>query len=101
MKIIIPLLILMIGCSTTTGVERSYRNSCLTVSDRKVLADFILQCARNANPMSDEEGEDLVIQCERTGLRTICPSSVVCRNWTEDWDTPKIYGPEYDCEVKK
>lgn len=35
-------------------------------------AKFILDCAKAANPMSDEEGEDLVIQCERTATSLFC-----------------------------
>ncbi len=34
---------------------------------------WIIDCAKAANPMSDEEGEDLVIQCERTAVRLFCP----------------------------
>jgi hypothetical protein len=39
----------------------------------KALVSFILTCAKNANPLSDEEGEDLVLQCEHTGKRVVCP----------------------------
>lgn len=31
-------------------------------------AKFILECAKNANPMSDEEGEDLVYGCRDVAL---------------------------------
>jgi hypothetical protein len=36
-------------------------------------SEFILTCAKNANPMSDEEGEDLVQQCEETAEHLFCP----------------------------
>jgi hypothetical protein len=36
-------------------------------------AEWILKCAEAANPMSDEEGEDLVLQCENTSERLFCP----------------------------
>ena len=35
-------------------------------------AEFIINCAKAANPMSDEEGEDLVLQCERTSRHLFC-----------------------------
>ena len=40
--------------------------------DNDKRAEFILNCAKAANPMSDEEGEDLVIQCERTSRNLFC-----------------------------
>jgi hypothetical protein len=35
-------------------------------------AEFIINCAKAANPMSDEEGEDLVEQCQRTSYDLFC-----------------------------
>ena len=40
--------------------------------DNDKRAEFIINCAKAANPMSDEEGEDLVIQCERTSHNLFC-----------------------------
>ena len=40
--------------------------------DNDKRAEFIINCAKAANPMSDEEGEDLVIQCERTSRNLFC-----------------------------
>lgn len=37
-------------------------------------AKFIIECAKAANPMSDEEGEDLVKECERTSFSLFCES---------------------------
>lgn len=36
------------------------------------LSRAVIECAQAANPMSDEEGEDLVAQCEETMRRTYC-----------------------------
>jgi len=36
------------------------------------LTEFVLNCAKNANPMSDEEGEDLVLACKDTAIDFIC-----------------------------
>lgn len=46
---------------------------CATPEDKERLARFIIDCALAANPLADEEGEDLVQQCESTGIRTVCP----------------------------
>lgn len=40
--------------------------------DNDKRAKFIIDCAKAANPMSDEEGEDLVHQCERTSEDLFC-----------------------------
>lgn len=55
------------------------RTKCITPESRKELAEFIIKCSEAANPKSDEEGEDLVIQCERTGTNTLCPTVEICR----------------------
>lgn len=36
------------------------------------MSSWILECAKAANPLSDEEGEDLVRQCEDTAVRLYC-----------------------------
>jgi hypothetical protein len=41
------------------------------------IAQFVIDCAKAANPLSDEEGEDLVKQCERTAVNTFCTSTSV------------------------
>lgn len=40
--------------------------------DNDKRAKFVIDCAKAANPMSDEEGEDLVLQCERTSNALFC-----------------------------
>jgi len=59
-------------------ITKSTRQKCETDLHRKQLAEFIIKCSEAANPKSDEEGEDLVDQCENTGVRTICPTIEVC-----------------------
>lgn len=39
-------------------------------------AEFIINCARAANPMSDEEGEDLIKQCDATSVSLYCKISI-------------------------
>ena len=42
--------------------------------DNDKRAEFIVNCAKAANPLSDEEGEDMVLQCERTSRNLFCDS---------------------------
>lgn len=84
MKYLIILLFFS-GCSLSDDSYTStmYRHECNTDAERKSLAKFIVDCAKAANPMSDEEGEDLVEQCEKTGRGIICPSKMVCNYMTK------------------
>lgn len=45
-----------------------YKEECNT----KLQAKFIIDCAKAANPMSDEEGEDLVAECRKTAYYLYC-----------------------------
>jgi len=49
-----------------------FLSSCKWKCDKERQANFILKCAEAANPKSDEEGEDLVIQCEKTSRNLFC-----------------------------
>lgn len=62
-------LLLFTGCNIGTQEKEIKRSISYSLPKENIpaLADFILTCAKNANPMSDEEGEDLVKQCEKTG----------------------------------
>lgn len=82
-KLLFVLLFFLVGCSESVVVERSSRQACEKIEERRELAQFILKCAEAANPKSDEEGEDLVIQCQRTGIATLCPTIAVCRENVE------------------
>ena len=69
-------------------------NICSTDEDKAKLSEFVLTCAKNANPLSDEEGEDLVKQCEKTGRRIICPLKKMCLDKGDSLDFA------YDCNIK-
>lgn len=58
------LFLLVVGCGYRVDVETVIRQGVTDDAQR-----FIVECAKAANPMSDEEGEDLVAQCERTALK--------------------------------
>ena len=54
----------------------------------QVRADFILQCVENANPMSDEEPEDYILECRYTSKVLYCNYGSVKRlhTWTgSEW----------------
>ncbi len=42
------------------------------VCDKEKRAKFVVDCAKAANPMSDEEGEDLVSECGRQSRLIFC-----------------------------
>ncbi len=90
MKKLILISIFLIGCSDTEIVI-----PVCTTEHQKQLSEFIILCAKAANPMSDEEGEDLVKQCEMTGKNIYCPRKKVC--------LPDGYSINYykDCDIKK
>jgi len=83
--------LLLVGCSTeyfTTWEPR-----CTTADERERLAKFVIDCSAAANPKSDEEGEDLVAECLRSGITVICPYRTV--HWKRDHhaDYPKERKP--------
>lgn len=77
-KILIPLIIA--ACNRNPESRCGMRPACTTPDDRQALASFIIKCAEAANPKSDEEGEDLVKQCQWSGNEVICPQQKQCWN---------------------
>jgi hypothetical protein len=64
--------LLTLGCTETWDVQVSPFEDCEVPPDKtERLLQFVVACAEAANPKSDEEGEDLVSQCERTGGRAL------------------------------
>lgn len=61
---------LLLGCTGTPRLTYTYQ--CSTPEESKKLATWILKCIKDANPQSDEEPEDWISQCERTGKRILC-----------------------------
>ncbi len=87
---LILLTVLFVGCEKVSFVERT-TPYCLEEKDRDKLAKFVVDCSTAANPKSDEEGEDLVAQCEKMGVASICPMTKMCRyegrGWSGVWTT--------------
>jgi hypothetical protein len=92
------LVLFLVGCSENYEHNVRYEPSCVSAADRKWLAEFIVKCSEAANPKSDEEGEDLVKQCEWTGRRTICPTVKQCQTVTRKFMSVSDYGSWVDCK---
>lgn len=71
---ILFLLVTLTGCGDHPRTPRLiYKPDCSPQETEK-LANWMLECIKRANPKSDEEPEDWILQCERTGKRTLCSS---------------------------
>jgi hypothetical protein len=77
----ITLILFLASCEPPAGYEcdRNGFGQCMPggyiykeTCDVNKQAKFIIECARAANPMSDEEGEDLVAQCDIISWRLFC-----------------------------
>lgn len=90
---VIILSILAYGCSKEEilkpDIGKVARRACDSESDREKLSTFVIKCAEAANPKSDEEGEDLVEQCEITGTNVVCPVLEYCYDKNIKYDHPK------------
>ena len=80
----------MTGCSERFTEPRDFHRSerfCDKWDNDKALK-FVVDCAKAANPLSDEEGEDLVAQCERTATNFTCiKHGMSFKIGTGDWTT--------------
>ncbi len=63
--------LVMFSCDTTPQEIKDRACGCSPIQRKKV-TEFIQNSIRSANNMSDEEMEDVIIQLERTGVRTFC-----------------------------
>lgn len=66
---ILGFVLILVGCDAE--YQPVMILDCSTVGS--TVAEAVIRCAKVANPMSDEEGEDLVLQCEQTMSRLLCP----------------------------
>jgi len=70
----IVLAFVLVGCGPPE-FDRDFKSveirDCTKI-DPIILADKIIACAKAANPMSDEEGEDLVKECRYTMKDVLC-----------------------------
>lgn len=61
------------GCEGPPRVYEERKPVCDTPELREKVAEYTVACAKAANPMSDEEGEDLVAECRRSSMVILCP----------------------------
>lgn len=67
----VTLSIFVFGCSRQQPVV-----AC-SESQLKAVSVFVQQNIKDANNMSDEEMEDVVLQLERTGIKTLCGTQIM------------------------
>lgn len=67
----------LLGCNDVPHVQAQ---CVIDAEQREAAAAFVIGCAAAANPLSDEEGEDLVAQCEASAAR------LFCRHRVRFWD---------------
>lgn len=79
MNRLIILIIFFVGC------DRRYEEKCVAGKDQR---EFVIACIREGNPHSDEEGEDLVRQCEHTASRLFSCSETTCMEFHVGTWTP-------------
>ncbi len=65
---------LLLGCGKDTHYVAANVYADCTVQDasRPALAEAIIACVKAGNPLSDEEGEDLVEQCHASMVSVLC-----------------------------
>lgn len=69
------------------------RSFCGTEEDLTKVSKFIIQCTNAARPMNnDEDGEDLVEQCEKTA-KSLCPKVV----WVASEENKDYYSTYRPC----
>lgn len=61
--------VFVVGCNGQPVRRVVWRQAAATAEHQ----EWLLGCIEKGNPMSDEEGEDLVKQCEQTAYRLFAP----------------------------
>jgi len=97
MKYLIIFMCIFSSCKRRAEVTKINQVVC-SAKQKERLAQFIIDCSRAANPMSDEKGEDLVEQCERSGRITICEEVTRCQTNYYDWSGWDGQDPAEECK---
>ncbi len=74
--LVLPLVVLLTGCNQQ---HYGYVSTSKEFVDVDKAANFIVACAAAANPLSDEEGEDLVVECKHTARELYGVSKFVAK----------------------
>ena len=78
MRIFIVLLIVVLsGCSKGDLRTHEAEDYICDSGSRSDRSGFILSCIKNANPLSDEEPEDWIRQCQYMAEQTFCPKVIM------------------------
>lgn len=72
-RIAIGLALTALACTERRWTEVRHERACVTDKERAELTAAVLTCVKNGNPMSDEEGEDLVAECRFSMAVVVCP----------------------------
>jgi hypothetical protein len=65
-------LVLVVACGIEKSTPRTDMQVACYPETTERRASFVIDCAKAANPLSDEEGEDLVKQCQKTAEELFC-----------------------------
>ena len=79
--------VFLLGCGERWP-HLAYEHRCTTEEAKTALAAWVAACIKDANPMSDEEPEDWIYQCENTGKRILCeevPVVVYIPSGSSNW----------------
>jgi hypothetical protein len=103
-KLILPVLVVFAVSACGDSKEITYttkqeiRTFCDETETKKAVADFTLQCIKNANPISDEEPEDWILLCKRMAAETFCEAETVIihyyrepsSSWLEEYRVERV-----------
>lgn len=65
----------LVGCNEQEPIDYNLRLSNCKQDTAKERAAFILACIKNANPLSDEEPEDWMRECQIMAEETLCETA--------------------------
>ena len=87
--IILILAFFLIGCGSEVETVDRYESFCndTTIQAR---SEFTLTCIKNANPLSDEEPEDMISECNKVAKIIHCPEIVVSVTRQDSFGDVKI-----------
>lgn len=87
------IVVAMMSCGREDYKTMRYECSC---EEQAKVSSFIQSSIKNANNMSDEEMEDVIIELRRTGIKTTCHQRLInytrqgMGDWNLDWENTKI-----------
>lgn len=83
MKNLVTLVLVLAVTACGSPYNVKYADNIYCPADSKERATFILECVKNANPMSDEEPEDYIYQCNVTSKELFCETKTELSLFTQ------------------